>query len=100
MLEGLDLNKVMVRETYRSKRDALAVKLGFLQRECRRLGIPVMVVFEGYAGAGKGFYMDFVGAYSYMAIGEKRTSNPQKPKGKTESPEPSKATQNKNHLDW
>jgi hypothetical protein len=34
------------------------------------------------AGAGKVFFIDFVGAYSYMGIGEKRTSTPSDTKGK------------------
>ena len=32
----------------------LEPKIGKLQRECKDLGIPVMIAFEGYDAAGKG----------------------------------------------
>ena len=32
----------------------LEPKLGKLQRECRKFGIPVMIAFEGYGASGKG----------------------------------------------
>ena len=32
----------------------LEPRLGKLQRECRELGIPVMIAFEGYGASGKG----------------------------------------------
>ncbi|MCB6200533.1 polyphosphate:AMP phosphotransferase [Extibacter muris] len=54
MLEKLDLSKSLSKSEYRDKMLELEPKLGKLQRECRELGIPVMIAFEGYGAAGKG----------------------------------------------
>jgi hypothetical protein len=60
------------------------------------------------AGAGHIFNIDFVGAYSYMAIGEKITrqsKEPGKKKEKTAAADPSGAENDNgkskpNHVDW
>lgn len=54
MLEKIDLTKKMDKKEYKENMDVLSVKLGMLQRECKNLGIPVIVVFEGFGAAGKG----------------------------------------------
>lgn len=54
MLEKLDLAKTLEKENYKEKMELLVPKLGTLQRECKELGIPVMIAFEGYGAAGKG----------------------------------------------
>lgn len=54
MLEKLDLTKEMSKEDYRARMEVLEAELGRLQRQCRNLGIPVMIAFEGYPAAGKG----------------------------------------------
>ena len=54
MLEKLDLTKEMSKEDYRDRMEVLEAELGRLQRQCRNLGIPVMIAFEGYPAAGKG----------------------------------------------
>lgn len=54
MLEKLDLTKSLNKAEYKEKMAELEPKLGKLQRECRRLGIPVMIAFEGYGASGKG----------------------------------------------
>lgn len=54
MLEKLDLTKSLSKEEYKEKMAELVPKLGKLQRECRSLGIPVMIAFEGYGASGKG----------------------------------------------
>ncbi len=54
MLEKLDLTKTLSKEEYKKKMPLLEAKLGKLQRECKDLGIPVMIAFEGYGAAGKG----------------------------------------------
>ena len=54
MLEKLDLTKSLSKTEYKEKMMELEPKLGKLQRECRRLGIPVMIAFEGYGASGKG----------------------------------------------
>lgn len=54
MLEKVDLTKKISKEEYKEKMPQLEAKLGRLQRECKALGIPVLIVFEGFGAAGKG----------------------------------------------
>jgi polyphosphate kinase 2 (PPK2 family) len=54
MLEKVDLNKKLKKEEYRGVIDELENGLGELQRNARALGIPVIIVFEGWDAAGKG----------------------------------------------
>ena len=54
MLEKVDLTKKVSKEAYKEKMEQLEVKLGRLQRECKALGIPVLIIFEGFGAAGKG----------------------------------------------
>ncbi len=54
MLEKLDLTKSLGKTEYKEKMAELEPRLGKLQRECRELGIPVMIAFEGYGASGKG----------------------------------------------
>ncbi len=52
--EHVDLNAKMEKKEYRELMDTLEPKLSRLQRECRAAGIPVVILFEGLDGAGKG----------------------------------------------
>lgn len=54
MLEKVDLTKKMSKEDYKKKMEELEPQLGRLQRECKALGMPVLIVFEGFGAAGKG----------------------------------------------
>ena len=54
MLEKVDLTKRVSKEEYKEKMPQLEAKIGRLQRECKALGIPVLIVFEGFGAAGKG----------------------------------------------
>jgi len=54
MLETLDLDRALDRETYKPLREALEIRLGELQRRAQALGVPVIVVFQGWGAAGKG----------------------------------------------
>lgn len=54
MLEKVDLTKTMDKEEYKAKMPLLEARLGELQRECKNLNIPIMIVFEGFGAAGKG----------------------------------------------
>ena len=54
MLETLDFTKKISKLEYKEKIPDLERKLGKLQRECKELGIPVMIAFEGYGASGKG----------------------------------------------
>lgn len=54
MLEKLDLTKKLKKAEYKDKMADAVPRLSMLQRECRELGIPVMIAFEGYGAAGKG----------------------------------------------
>lgn len=54
MLDKIDLSKSLSKEESREQIDKLGVALSALQREAKSLGIPVMIVFEGWGAAGKG----------------------------------------------
>lgn len=54
MLEQIDLTKKMEKAVYQEKMDKMEARLAGLQRECKALGIPVIIVFEGLDASGKG----------------------------------------------
>ncbi len=54
MLEKLDVTKKMDKKLYKEEIEGRRTELGKLQRGCRELHIPVMIVFEGLDASGKG----------------------------------------------
>ena len=46
MLEKVDLTKKISKDEYKEKMPVLEAKIGRLQRECKALNIPIMIVFE------------------------------------------------------
>ncbi|WP_195267256.1 polyphosphate:AMP phosphotransferase [Eubacterium sp. 1001713B170207_170306_E7] len=54
MLEKLNLDVEVEKAVYKEEKDALSLKLGALQRRIKELGIPVLIIFEGWDAAGKG----------------------------------------------
>ena len=54
MLEKIDLNKKMSKQEYSESLPKIEAELRRLQRECKDLDIPVMIVFEGFGASGKG----------------------------------------------
>lgn len=54
MLEKIDLSKELDKNEYKKQMEELEPKLSLLQRELRELGVPVMIVFEGFEASGKG----------------------------------------------
>ncbi|MEO1814701.1 MAG: polyphosphate:AMP phosphotransferase [Acetobacterium sp.] len=54
MLEKIDLGVTIDKETYRMEKERLTVRLGELQRTLHDIGIPVLILFEGWDAAGKG----------------------------------------------
>ncbi len=54
MLEKVDLSQKTTKEQYKKVITGLELRVGELQREAKELRIPVMIVFEGWDGAGKG----------------------------------------------
>ena len=54
MLEKIDLTKSLKKKEYKKRMAKLESKIAFLQRELKNLGVPVMIVFEGFGAAGKG----------------------------------------------
>lgn len=54
MLEKIDLSKKIGKEQYKAVIKNLELKVGELQRQAKDLGIPVVIVFEGWDAAGKG----------------------------------------------
>lgn len=53
MLKELDLNQKMNKQAYKTLMDELKPQLVLLQQEVKRLGIPVVILFEGPRAAGK-----------------------------------------------
>lgn len=54
MLEKIDLSKKMDDVIFHQYMDDLTPKLASLQRECRDLEIPIVIIFEGLGASGKG----------------------------------------------
>lgn len=54
MLEKIDLGITIDKATYRQEKERLTLRLGELQRTLHDLGIPVLIIFEGWDAAGKG----------------------------------------------
>jgi polyphosphate kinase 2 (PPK2 family) len=54
MLENLDLNRTLSKKEYKELTEKLSPRLAQLQRSCKELGIPVMIIFEGWGASGKG----------------------------------------------
>lgn len=58
MLEKIDLDRKTGKKEYKEAMKALEPRLGLLQRRCKAAGIPVILVFEGMGGAGKGIQIN------------------------------------------
>jgi polyphosphate kinase 2 (PPK2 family) len=54
MIREIELSRKITKAEYKKKMKSLEVRLGALQRRARELGIPVVIVFEGWDAAGKG----------------------------------------------
>ncbi len=54
MLNNLDLSKKIAKTQYQNAMDELEIQAGQLQRQAHHLGIPIIILFEGWDAAGKG----------------------------------------------
>ncbi len=54
MLKDIDLSRKLSREEYKTAKDEIELRLTALERRARVLGIPILIVFEGWNAAGKG----------------------------------------------
>src|ERR1700726_4814034 len=54
MLKNIDLTREIPKAEYKRLKADADLKLAALQRQAKALGIPVIVVFEGWSAAGKG----------------------------------------------
>lgn len=54
MLSQIDLNKKADWQDYDEQMENLEIRMGVLQRRCKELQIPIMIVFEGFEASGKG----------------------------------------------
>lgn len=54
MLDKINMKKEADKQTYDARMAHLEIRMGELQRECKELGIPIMIVFEGFEASGKG----------------------------------------------
>ena len=60
MLENVDLSKKMKKKDYDLIKEEYEVKLGSLQREAKKLGIPIIILFEGWGASGKGTLINII----------------------------------------
>jgi len=54
MLKNIDLSREVAKEEYKRLKSDADLKLAALQRQAKILGIPVIIVFEGWSASGKG----------------------------------------------
>jgi polyphosphate:AMP phosphotransferase len=54
MLDQINLDRTIPKDEYKPRREVLERRLGELQRQAQDLGVPLMVVFQGWGAAGKG----------------------------------------------
>ncbi len=54
MLKDIDLSRKVSKQQYKKQAEELRAELARLQRRSTKLGIPILVVFEGFDAAGKG----------------------------------------------
>src|SRR5258706_9776037 len=54
MLKNIDLSREVAKAEYTRLKGDADLKLAALQRQVKALGIPVVIVFEGWSAAGKG----------------------------------------------
>ncbi len=54
MLENMDVKKRADWPDYDDRMAHLEIRMGELQRQCRKMGVPIAIVFEGFEASGKG----------------------------------------------
>ena len=54
MLDKIDLAKKISKDEYKKLEEDLVPRIQLAQRRCKALGIPVMIIFEGWGASGKG----------------------------------------------
>ena len=54
MLENIDLSKTIDKKEYKETLSRMELRLSELQREAKRLNIPIIILFEGWGSSGKG----------------------------------------------
>jgi polyphosphate:AMP phosphotransferase len=54
MLQDVDLSERLAKKEFKQVMPGLEIELGTLERRARRAGLQVVLVFEGFDGAGKG----------------------------------------------
>src|SRR5271157_2043923 len=54
MLKNIDLSREVAKDEYKRLKGDADLELAALQRQAKILGIPVIVVFEGWSASGKG----------------------------------------------
>jgi len=54
MLDQVDIGQKLGKTEYKEQMDQLEAQLGELHRKIHELGIPAIIVFEGWDAAGRG----------------------------------------------
>ena len=54
MLQNIDLSRTIAKASFKIQKTEADLKLGELQRTAKSLGIPTVILFEGWSASGKG----------------------------------------------
>ena len=54
MLDKINLEKKISKKEFKAVREEMEPRLALAQRRCKALGIPVVILFEGWGASGKG----------------------------------------------
>jgi len=54
MLQNIDLSRTIDKASFKAQKTEADLKLGELQRTVKSLGIPTIILFEGWSASGKG----------------------------------------------
>ena len=58
MLDKIDLKKKISKEEFKELKEQLEARVALAQRQCKALGIPVIILFEGWGASGKGTHIN------------------------------------------
>ena len=54
MLDKIDLKKKISKADFKKQMEEMEPRMGIAERRCKALGIPVIILFEGWCASGKG----------------------------------------------
>lgn len=58
MIKELEINSTISKQTRKLEKDKLRIEIGALQRKIKELGIPIMILVDGWNCSGKGYIIN------------------------------------------